>query len=107
MKKLIITFLFDLVSIILLMCLLFVLNNKINLTNLVNYFIGLGYFLFMGFLSSLIFTKKKILFSTINCILVMVILILLQSNGNINIVKIIAFTLSATLGSIIGKLLTK
>lgn len=107
MKKLIITFLFDLVSIILLMCLLFILNNKINLINSVNYFIGLGYFFFMGFLSSFIFAKKKILFSTINCIIVMVLLILLQSKGNINIIKIIAFTLSATLGSIIGKLLSK
>ncbi len=107
MKKIIIAFLFDIISIVLLMCLLFILNNKITITNLTNYFIGLSYFLLVGFVSSFIFNKKKIILSTANCILVMVILILLQAKGNINIVKIIAFTLSATLGSIIGKLLGK
>lgn len=107
MKKLIIAFLFDVISIVLLMCLLFILNNKIKLTDLTNYFIGLGYFLIIGFLSSFIFNKKKIICSTINCIIVMIILILLQAKGNINIVKIIVFTLSSMLGSIAGKLLTK
>lgn len=107
MKKIIIAFLFDIISIVLLMCLLFILNNKITITNLTNYFIGLSYFLLIGFVSSFIFNKKKIILSTANCILVMVILILLQAKGNINIVKIIAFTLSAMLGSIIGKLLGK
>ncbi len=107
MKKIIIAFLFDIISIVLLMCLLFILNNKITITNLTNYFIGLSYFLLIGFVSSFIFNKKKIILSTANCILVMVILILLQAKGNINIVKIIAFALSAMLGSIIGKLLGK